>query len=419
MPQDVIVLGAGIVGLSIALHLRRRGVDVVVVDRHGPGGGASFGNGGLIQREAVFPYRFPRAVRELSRIARNRSIDAVYHPLALPGLASPLLRYWWHAHPKRYAHAADVQARMVLTCLDEHLDLARDADAEGLLRPLGWMRVYRAAADLELAVVQAEQAHREYQVNFAVLDGDGLARAEPHLLERRAGALHWTDPLSLSDPHALLLAYAQRLESLGGRVLTGDAEALVRNGAGWRLPTSAGPVDAATVVVALGAASTRLTRRFGYAPPLFGKRGYHVHYAMRGNAVLNRPILDCDRGFLLSPMRNGVRLTTGAEFARDGAAPTPVQLERAEPVARASLPLGERVESEPWMGVRPCMPDMVPVIGPAPGQANLWCAFGHAHQGMTLGPSTGRLLAEMMTGEKPFLDPAPYRPDRFRSRGVH
>jgi D-amino-acid dehydrogenase len=90
-----------------------------------------------------------------------------------------------------------------------------------------------------------------------------------------------------------------------------------------------------------------------------------------------------------------------------------VQLERAEPIARRLFPLGERLDSEPWMGSRPCTPDMLPVIGPAPRHANLWFAFGHAHHGLTLGPVTGRLVAEMVTGQAPFIDPAPYSPARF------
>jgi D-amino-acid dehydrogenase len=99
MSKSAIVLGAGMVGVSSALHLRQRGWDVVLVDRRGPGEGASFGNAGLIQREAVHPHAFPRQISEIARIARNRSIDAVYHPGALPGLVSPLLRYWWHSGP--------------------------------------------------------------------------------------------------------------------------------------------------------------------------------------------------------------------------------------------------------------------------------------------------------------------------------
>ena len=138
-----------------------------------------------------------------------------------------------------------------------------------------------------------------------------------------------------------------------------------------------------------------------------------MHYRLKGNAVLNRPILDGVSGFALTPMQAGIRLTTGAEFTQNDAPPTPVQLERAEPVARGLLPLADRVDAKPWMGVRPHTGDMLPIIGRIPGQVGLWGAYGHGHQGLTLGPATGRLLAEMMTGEQPFLDPTPYRPDRF------
>jgi D-amino-acid dehydrogenase len=413
MPPSAIVLGAGMVGVSVALHLRRRGYDVVLLDRQEPGEGASFGNGGLIQREAVYPHPFPRALAELRRIIGNRAIDVSYHPLALPDFVSPLLQYWWRSEPHRYLHAVQAHARLISTCLDEHLAFATGTEAMALLRPIGWMRMFGEPRLLEAALAQAEVARREYEVNFVALDSEALAAAEPHLLERRAGAIHWTDPLSVSDPHALTLAYARMFVEEGGTLAIGDAATLQRAGSGWRAQTTAGPVEAAEVVVALGAASVQLTRRFGYAPPLFGKRGYHMHYGLRGNATLNRPVLDTDSGFLLAPMRAGIRLTTGAEFARPDAPPSPVQLERAEPVARRLLPLADRVDATPWMGVRPCTPDMLPIIGRMPGQDGAWCAFGHAHQGLTLGPTTGRLLSEMMLGEAPFVSPEPYQPARF------
>jgi len=397
------------VGVSVALHLQRRGWDVVLLDRNAPGEGASFGNGGLIQREAVFPHPFPREFSEIRRMASNRTVEVAYHPAALPGLATPLLRYWWHSEPRRYAAAVAGHAALIATCLDEHLALAEGTEAMALMRRIGWMRLYNDEARLAAALAEAERARREHGVNFSLLDGAALAAAEPHLKVGRRGAIHFTDPISVSDPQALTLAYARRFTEAGGRLARGDATALERTGAGWR----AGGEEAAHVVVALGAAAGQVTRRLGYAPPLFGKRGYHRHFRLAGNAVLNRPILDVGSGFLLAPMRAGVRLTTGAEFARDAAPPTPVQLARAEPIARGLLPLADGVEEVPWMGVRPCTPDMLPVIGPLPGQPQAWCAFGHAHQGFTLGPTTGRLLADMMTGEAPFLDPSPYSPARF------
>ena len=112
-------------------------------------------------------------------------------------------------------------------------------------------------------------------------------------------------------------------------------------------------------------------------------------------------------------MRQGIRLTTGAEFALRDAPPTPVQLDRIEPIARLLYPLGARLDKQAWMGSRPCTIDMLPVMGPAPKHSGLWFCFGHAHHGLTQAAASGRLLAEMICGRDMFTDPTPYRVDRF------
>ena len=172
-------------------------------------------------------------------------------------------------------------------------------------------------------------------------------------------------------------------------------------------------MDGTHAVVALGPWAQDVLDPLGIRLPLEVKRGYHRHFKSKGNKGLNRPVLDAEVGYAMVPMEQGLRLTTGAEFAARDAPPTPVQFDRLMPQARALFPIGEPVEGEPWMGRRPCFPDSMPVIGPAPGQSNLWLDYGHAHWGLTLGPVSGRLLAEMMTGETPFTDPAPYRAERF------
>ena len=138
-----------------------------------------------------------------------------------------------------------------------------------------------------------------------------------------------------------------------------------------------------------------------------------MHYEAKGNAGLGRPVLDLERGYLVTPMTRGLRLTTGAEFARRDDPPSSAHLDRLEPFARELFPLGPRKDAAPWLGRRPCLPDMRPVIGPFPGKPGLWLDFAHHHLGLTLGPVTGRLLAEMMTGEPPLVDPAPFRAERF------
>jgi len=411
MQADMIVLGAGMVGVSVAVHLQKRGREVALIDRRQPGEETSYGNGGLVQREAVFPHPFPREIAELRRIAKNRSVDVRYQLSALPGLAWPLFSYWRNSAPDRFAEIAAQWSALIATCLDEHKALAEEAGSTELLRPVGFIRAFNDAATMDTELQKAERT-RAFGVNSAALDRAALGAMEPHLDGGFIGGLHWTDPYAVNDPHALTMSYFRLFERLGGVFALGDATTLERQGAGWRVTAADGSmIEAAEVVVALGIWSGAVTGRFGYKPPLFGKRGYHLHFKPQGNAGLTRPV--ASNGFLLAPMRAGIRLTTGVEFARPGTPPTPVQLGSALPIARRIFPLGDAVEPTPWMGIRPATPDMLPIIGPIPTESGLWGAFGHAHQGFTLGPTTGRLIAEMMTRGAPFVDPAPFRAERF------
>jgi D-amino-acid dehydrogenase len=409
MNCDVLVLGAGMVGICTALHLQKRGRAVVLLDRRGAAEETSYGNAGLIQREGVYPYGFPHDFGALARYGLNRTIDAHYHPSALPRLAPFLWQYWQHSRPARHAEVARRYATLIQHCVSEHDALAAEAGAQALIRRTGWIKAFRTEHERDKRFVEAERWRREFGINFRALDAAALRRMEPHLAPVLSGGIHWTDPTSVEDPQALALAYLAVFQRLGGRFLQGNALHLEEDAGGWRL----GEIQAGAAVIALGPWADTVTRRLGYRLPLAVKRGYHMHYRTAGEARLNHPLLDTERGYFLAPMRRGIRLTTGAEFALRDAMKTPVQLGRAEPIARELLPLAERLDAEPWMGARPCTPDMLPVIGRAPRHRGLWFAFGHAHHGFTLGPATGRLVAELITGEPPFVDPAPFAAERL------
>jgi D-amino-acid dehydrogenase len=413
MRSDVVVLGAGIVGICVALHLQKRGRATVLVDRRGAAEETSFGNAGLIQREGVYPYGFPHDFGALLRYGLNRTIDAHYHPSALLHIAPFLWRYWHHSRPARHAEVARRYSKLIEHCVTEHQALAAEAQAAGFLHSGGWMKVFRTGRERDRRFAEAERWREEFGINHRQLGASELQELEPHVAPVLAGALHYTDPVAVDDPHGLALAYLRAFERLGGRFVQGNAASLEAEGGGWKLRTAQGPLSAGAAVIALGPWADILTRALGYDLPLAVKRGYHMHYRAAGEAKLNTPMLDAERGYFLAPMRRGIRLTTGAEFALRDAIRTPVQLGRAEPIARDLFPLAERLDHEPWMGARPCTPDMLPVIGRAPRHPGLWFAFGHAHHGLTLGAVTGRLVAEMVSGEAPFVDPAPYSAERF------
>ncbi len=414
MKLDTLVLGGGMIGVSVAVHLQQRGLSVALVDRKAPGNETSFGNAGLIQREGVYPYAFPRGFGTLLKYACNRSPDVRYHAAAMPKLAPFLYRYWRNSHPARHAAIARAYAPLIEHCVTEHRALIDAAGAGALLRDGGWLKVFRRAATRDAETRNAERWRAEYGVTFDALDAAGLRDAEPFLSKELIGALCYTGSDSIRDPHALVTAYARHFERLGGRIVTGDALTLVHDpGHGWRVDTAEGPLDAHAAVVALGPWSDLLCERLGYRLPLAVKRGYHMHYAAQPGARLNRPVLDADSGFLIAPMTRGIRLTTGAELGLRDTPATPTQLAAVEPVARRLFPLGARVDGVPWLGRRPCTPDMLPVIGAAPRHRDLWFAFGHAHHGFTLGPVTGRLVADLVMGTTPLVDPAPFRVERF------
>src|SRR5450755_2009461 len=414
LKADVLVLGAGMVGVGAALHLQQRGRDVILVDRHELAGEeTSFGNSGLIECASVFPYMFPRDFGQILQFALGRAPQVRYQISSLPHFLPWLVRYFLASSPERTLHSAMAELPLIRRSLIEHEALIAEAGVPELLRRIGWIKMFRSEASFGNAVRDFERAG-QHGVQGEVLDSKAIAQREPHLSGEFAGAIHFTEPGFVLDPGGLAKAYAALFQRNGGRFVVADAQTLEQEAGGrWQVATSDGKVSGREAVVALGPWSDLVFGRLGYSIPLNVKRGYHLHLAPRGNAVLNRPVLDSDLGYVLAPMNRGIRLATGVEFARRDSPPTPIQLQAALPRAHALFPLGEPVDAKPWMGARPCLPDMLPVIGRAPRHAGLWFDFGHHHHGLTLGPATGRLLAEMMTGETPFADPTPFAVERF------
>ena len=423
MAQSILVLGAGIVGTCTALHLQQRGFEVALVDRRAPGQETSFGNAGLIQREAVEPYAFPQEPGFLLNAALGRGAAVHWHARGLWQIAGALRRYWGHSRPAAHAQATLAYSQLIAHATIEHGALMAQVEAEteaqtashvdlaDLVKREGFRFVFRTPQALDEALQRAAMLCERFGVRYQAEDTHQLALAEPALRVPLAGAVHWLDPWAVNDPGALVQRYADLFVARGGRVLLGDAATLRAQGAGWEVQTAEGRVQAGQAVLALGPWADGQLQRLGYHFPLFIKRGYHQHY--RAPVQVRQPMLDAEKGYVLAPMQNGLRLTTGAEFAPLDAAPTPVQLIKAEALARELVALGEPHPEPPWLGARPCTADMLPVMGPAPRHPGLWFNFGHAHQGFTLGPVAGRLLAEMLQGQTPWVDPKPYLPQRF------
>jgi len=413
---DVLVLGAGIVGVSTAWHLQKKGKKTLLLDRDFPGLGASYGNAGLIERSSVIPYSFPRSWCALLRYAGNRQSSMRYDLTYLPKIAPWLYQFWWHSSPKKLEAAAQAMLPLVEHSVAEHDHMIKAAGLQHLRREQGWIEIFRHAEKF----IQAKEKLKDlepYHLRAEILDDHTLKEREPALTSPLAGAIHWHDPHTITDPGSLVQGYARHFVAQGGTFLHGDASSLQhQEGGTWQVRGQDGNlIKADNVVIALGWESAHLLQKIAkISVPLAVKRGYHMHYSQDAGKTLNHAVCDSAAGFVLAPMDRGLRLTTGIEFASPTAPANEIQLKRSEIVAKQYCDLGARLDEKIWLGRRPCLPDMRPVIGSVTAIKGLWVNFGHAHHGLTLGPVSGRLLAEMIVGEQAFIPSASFAVDRFQ-----
>lgn len=411
---EVLVLGAGIVGVSTALELQRRGIGTILIDRQEPGLGASFGNSGVIQREAVLPYAMPRNIITLISTVLGRNTAARLHWPSIPAMLPFLTRYWWHSSKARHYALATPYATLIERCMVTYERAMEGTDAKELMSPDGIVDGYRSRRAFEAARREADIMAQRFNLPLTHLEGtEAIRQVLPHIAPEFCAVTQYYQSVIVSDPHALLLKLFKKFKKLGGQFATADAMDLTKTQTGYSVPGKDRPLEGKHVVNALGAHAALLSAKFGLKPPIGLKRGYHIHFEPDPDAPLTATLADQAYGYVLTPKAAGIRLTTGAEFASLATPPSPVQVEQTEPIARKLHPLGRRLETTPWMGIRPCMPDMMPVIGEMPDQKNHWCAFGHGHQGLTLGPVTADIIADAIEGKSSKLNLEPFSPSRF------
>jgi D-amino-acid dehydrogenase len=198
----------------------------------------------------------------------------------------------------------------------------------------------------------------------------------------------------------------------GGEIRRSEIKSLAQDGDGWRVALSDGELRARHVVVALGPWSADLLRPLGYRVPLATERGYHREFKPNPARQLRRPIHDAENAFLVTPMEQGIRVTSGVELTARDAPSNYAQLDAVVPLARGVVEFGDPV-GEIWRGARPTLPDSLPMIGPAPRHPRLWLAFGNQHIGFTTGPATGEAIAAMIAGAAPSFDTSAFSPRRY------
>ena len=402
----VTVVGAGVVGLSIALALQARGLPVRVIDREGPAAGASAGNAGAFAFTEILPLASPRMIRQ----APKWLLDPL-GPLSVPpryaGRIAPWMwRFWkasWPAQVRASTVAQTALMKLSQAALDPHLALSGLAH---MLRHDGQLQVYESEAEFR-ASLPGWQAREEAGIAFTHLKGDEIAAYQPGLAPGFTHATFTPEWQSISDPRDYVVAMAERFRAGGGEITITRAERLVAGG----VETSDGFIPG-RVVLAAGAHSHHLARTAGVKIPLETERGYNTTLPA-GAFDLKRQITFGGHGFVISKVGHGLRVGGAVEL---GGLDLPPNFARADAMlkkAKRFLPGLDTSGGTQWMGFRPSLPDSLPAIGALPNRPDVFCAFGHGHLGLTQSAGTAAIIADLMTGQDPGIDLTPFSPARF------
>lgn len=411
MQTDVVVIGAGVVGLSVALALQARGLAVVVVDRDRPAAGASAGNAGAFAFTDILPLASPGILRK----APKWLMDPL-GPLSIPPAYALQIAPWMLRFSRACLPANVAASTLAQTAL---MDLSR-AELEPFLAATGTAAMLRKDGNLQVYEGEGEfraslpgwQARADHGIAFTHMNAAEMAALQPGLAPRFTHGTFTPGWYSIADPELYTLALADRFRANGGGIERAEVTALLPDDKGVEIVTKGQPLRGTQVVVAAGAFSKPLAAGLGDRVPLETERGYNT--TLPETAFdLRTQVTFGGHGFVVVRLSTGIRVGGAVEL---GGLKLPPNFKRSEAMLRKAqsfLPGLNPQGGVQWMGFRPSLPDSLPVIGQARATPRVAYAFGHGHLGLTQSAGTARLIADLLTGAPPVLDLAPFSPQRF------
>lgn len=411
---DVTIVGAGIVGLCCALELQARGHQVQIIDRLAPAEATSYGNAGMLCSWSVVPEASPGIWKQ----APGWLLDRRGPLFVSPAYALKVLPWLWQfiKASKKTGKELEAAADAMLCVNQPTVDLYREHLAgtgqEHLVRESDYLHLYRNPASLDWSN-SGVRLRRDRGAPIEFLDAQQLRRTVPALSDEYKAAMRLGGQGFTINPGKLGKVLAEKIVRQNGTIVQDEVLAVTQAEDGFELTISGGEVLKITrLVIAAGAWSHRLTQELGSELPLEAERGYHVMFPDSG-VDIPMPLLDADRHFAITPMEMGLRIAGTAEFAGVDAAANYDRAAALENLAKQVIPDLNTDGADYWMGPRPALPDTVPVISALPGHDNAWVTCGHGHLGLTGAPMSGRLIAEMVDGDRSDVDLEPYRISRF------
>ena len=387
--KEIAVIGAGIVGLSTAYYLQKAGCQVILIDKQDPGTGTSRGHASMIANYGVPGINQPQVWQQLPRYLFSKSSPIAIQWSKIVKMTPWLIQFLKNCNTTSMKKTASHTSSLLISALPNYQELLKEVGAENLITHRGVLYVWidpRQQPNSSQINIRSESGVEQIK-----LSGEEIRELEPNLSDQIQGGWHFPKAHHTLDPDLILEKLYQNYLIRGGQFQKEEVSAIHPE----ESSTQINNIDYDQVVVCTGAFSKSLVKQIeGQFIPLETERGYHIEFIEKQH-LLSRPTSLVESGMYLTPLHNRLRAVGTVEL---GGLHSEISQARIDYIARDAkrlLPFLQDYQN-PWLGYRPTMPDCLPVLGRSPRYKNIFYAFGHNHLGWTLGPTTGKLITELI-----------------------
>ena len=410
--KNILVIGAGIVGICTGIELIKKGYFVTLLDPNEPGSQTSFGNAGVITDSSLMIINNPQLLKSLFQLIFKKQTSFRYSIFFIFSRLSWILRFLMFSHKNHMEFAAKALRELQVLSLKSHQEIIEKTNSKNNISKPGWLKLFKTINSYKKYYLELDILNKN-KAEYIILDTEQIKKQFPDLKENFFKGVLFKNSLRVKSPLTLSKKYFDYFRKSGGRFVQEKCKDLKYKEGQWAINFNKQNFNFDEVVIATGPWSKKLLSNLGYDIPLAWERGYHHHFSTKIKTSINPAIHDVEGGFVYSSNGSEVRITSGVELNFLDASKNDIQINESIQKLHKIIPLDKKLTEKAWLGSRPTIADSLPMIGKAPKHKNLWFNFGHNHIGLSTSAGSAVILAEMIQNKKNSINTDPFSPKRF------
>ena len=410
--KNILVIGAGIVGICTGIELIKKGYLVTLLDPNEPGSQTSYGNAGVITDSSLMIINNPQLLKSLFQLIFKKQTSFRYSKYFIFSRLSWILRFLMFSHKNHVKFAAKALRELQALSLNTHKKLIKKTNSNNIISKPGWLKLFKTSESYKKYSLELEVLNK-HKAKYTTLNTTQIEKQFPDLEVKFFKGILFKNSIRVKSPLKLSKKYFNYFIKSGGKFVQESCKDLQYIEDKWVIFSNKNKSYFDQVVVSTGPWSKNILSNLGYNIPLAWERGYHHHFSTKKKISINPAIYDVEGGFVYSSNGSDVRVTSGVELTFLDAVENEIQINESIQKLRKIIPLNKKLIDKPWLGSRPTIIDSLPMIGKAPKHKNLWFNFGHNHIGLSTSAGSAVIISEMIQNKKTSINADPFSPKRF------